>query len=290
MKTKNNRSILAASLALAFFSSSASAVTLPVAQDNSSTPTGTFSAATGKATSLGVAPNRTAYVQFDLTKLPPSVTAGSLRNARLRLYTTKVISAGDLSVSDVTTPWSETSAGGAASVGGLIATIPASQLATKRFVVVDVTAEVNNWLSGGANNGIAISSSTANVALGSKEGASTGYPAELEIDINPQGGTVTASALRAPGAGINTGTFAFTHRITAENFASHVTFIFNPLCDGDPDAILIVTHNFGKDTSPNQYHPQAVGVFYTGANWGIISDDQSALEIGDAFNVLVIKP
>jgi hypothetical protein len=189
MKTKKYRSILAASLASAWLSGSAWAVTLPVAQDNSSTAAATFSAATGKSTSLTVAPNRTAYVQFDLTTLPASVTAGSLRNARLRLYVKKLTAAGDLAVSDVTTAWSE-SAGAAATLGNVIATIPGGPVATKRFVVVDVTAEVNAWLLGAANNGLAISSTTAKVTLGSKEGVSTGHPAELEIDINP---TVAAS-------------------------------------------------------------------------------------------------
>ena len=104
-------------------------------------------------------------------------------------------------------------------------------------------------------------------------------------------GTVAASGLRAPGAGINTGTFAFTHRATAGSVIGVQTIIVNPHCDGDPDAILIVTHNHGKDTSANPLHPQSVGVSYTGANWIIFHEDGATpMQVGDAFNVMVIKP
>jgi len=104
-------------------------------------------------------------------------------------------------------------------------------------------------------------------------------------------GTIAASALRAPGAGINTGTFAFTHRATAGSVFGHQTVMVNPLCDGDADAILIVTHNYSKDTSANPYHTQVVGVFYSGANWVIFHEDNATpMQVGDAFNVMVIKP
>jgi hypothetical protein len=113
---------------------------------------------------------------------------------------------------------------------------------------------------------------------------------------NPQAtlhvrGNIAADALRAPGAGINTGTFAFTHRAAAGNIVGHITTIDHPLSNGDPNAILIVTHNWSADTSANKYHPQAVGVYYNGARWTIFHEDNAtAMEVGDAFNVLVIKP
>ncbi|MCL4789491.1 MAG: hypothetical protein KJ070_22325 [Verrucomicrobia bacterium] len=113
---------------------------------------------------------------------------------------------------------------------------------------------------------------------------------------NPQAtlhvrGNIATDALRAPGAGINTGTFAFIHRATAGSIVGHLTTIDHLLCNGDPNAILIITHNWSADASLNKYHPQAVGVYYNGARWTIFHEDNStAMEVGDAFNVLVIKP
>jgi hypothetical protein len=113
---------------------------------------------------------------------------------------------------------------------------------------------------------------------------------------NPQAalhvrGNIATDALRAPGAGINTGTFAFTHRATAGSIVGHLTTIDHPLCNGDPNAILLATHNWSADNSANRYHPQVVGVYYNGARWTIFHEDNAtAIEVGDAFNVLVIKP
>lgn len=112
---------------------------------------------------------------------------------------------------------------------------------------------------------------------------------------NPQAtlhvrGNIAADALRAPGAGINTGTFAFTHRAPT-GIVSHITTIDNPLCNNDPGAILVVTHNWTADTSANKYHPQVVGVYYASGRWNIFHEDNiTQMEAGDAFNVLVIKP
>ncbi len=113
---------------------------------------------------------------------------------------------------------------------------------------------------------------------------------------NPQAtlhvrGNIAADALRAPGAGINTGTFAFTHRAVATNTSGHITTLYNPLTDGDPNAILIVTHNWSADTnSVSKYHTAPVGVFYGSGRWAIFNEDFSAMGLGRAFNVMIIKP
>ena len=116
---------------------------------------------------------------------------------------------------------------------------------------------------------------------------------------NPQAtlhvrGNIAADALRAPGAGINTGGFAFTHRATAGSItgaASHITRLDHPLCNGDANAILIVTHNWSADISASLYHPQVVGVYYDGTRWNIFHEDNAtAMQAGDAFNVMIIKP
>ncbi len=113
---------------------------------------------------------------------------------------------------------------------------------------------------------------------------------------NPQSalhvsGTITADALRAPGAGINTGTFAFTHRAVATNTSGNVTTLINPLTDNDPNAIVVVTHNWTADTnSVTKYTSEPVGVFYNSGHWAIFNESAAAMALGRAFNVLVIKP
>jgi hypothetical protein len=122
-------------------------------------------------------------------------------------------------------------------------------------------------------------------------------PVELTGPMYAQGasfnGQVAASSIRSPGAGINTATFAFTQLATSVNTQGNGTKIFNSICDGDPNAILIITHNWGADTnSTSQFNTKPVGVYYNSsiAHWVILNEDNSTMALGRAFNVMVIKP
>jgi len=104
-------------------------------------------------------------------------------------------------------------------------------------------------------------------------------------------GQIAATSLRSPGAGIGTGTFAFIHRAVTTNTIGNVTTIYNPLTDGDPNAIVIITHNWTSDTnSSSRYNTIPVGVFYNLTHWAIYNEDLSNMGLGRAFNVMVIKP
>ena len=110
------------------------------------------------------------------------------------------------------------------------------------------------------------------------------------VNVN---GQVAVSSIRSPGAGINSGTFAFTQQAVSGNTQGNGTKIFNSLCDGDPNAILIITHNWGADTnSTSQFNTKPVGVYYNSsiAHWVILNEDNSAMALGRAFNVMIIKP
>ena len=108
------------------------------------------------------------------------------------------------------------------------------------------------------------------------------------LDVN---GTVSATSLRAPGAGVGTGTFAFIHRADSGNTNGHITTITNPQTDGQSDVVLLVTHNFNKDTATGQqYETHPVGVWYNGSKWTIYHEDITTMPAGRAFNVMVIKP
>jgi hypothetical protein len=95
--------------------------------------------------------------------------------------------------------------------------------------------------------------------------------------------------IRVPGAGISTTTPVFIHIATADNMPfSHVTCIDNAMTNGDAGAILFITQNY----QPNSvYNAHPVGVFYTGLDyWCIFNEDNQAMSVGAAFNVMVIKP
>ena len=88
---------------------------------------------------------------------------------------------------------------------------------------------------------------------------------------------------------------AFVHVATAGTLDcsnNHCTEITNPLTDGDPDAILIVTHNYNPpESAGGNFLNAAYSVYYNTADghWNIYLDDTSQSIEGKAFNVLVIK-
>ncbi len=107
------------------------------------------------------------------------------------------------------------------------------------------------------------------------------------------GGAVVArcgSRARVEGAGIGTTGPAFIHRAVAANIAAHTTTINHPHCNGDPNAILIVTPNWNPGGVGGTYVNHPIGVYYTGAVWAIFNQDLVAMPLNAAFNVLVIKP
>jgi hypothetical protein len=117
--------------------------------------------------------------------------------------------------------------------------------------------------------------------------------------------TIASGALKVQGAGVNTATTAFIQVQTTANvytvnvgfgYANAGTFIQNPICDGNSNAVLIVTHNASASTSTaGQTFGDPVGVSYnpSSSHW-IIADQntsgQGSIPLGTAFNVLVIVP
>ena len=105
---------------------------------------------------------------------------------------------------------------------------------------------------------------------------------------------LAGGGLKVTGAGVDTATPVFVHRATAGNVglggSSHITYIDNPYRNGQPNAILFVTHNWSQDSAAARYETVPVGVWYDGAHWTIFHEDMSAMPVGRAFNVLVIKP
>jgi hypothetical protein len=101
--------------------------------------------------------------------------------------------------------------------------------------------------------------------------------------------TIGGGTIHVSGAGIGTSTAAFIHRATTANTGGDTTTIDNPQCNGDPNAILIVTQNWNPASGSGNYNTHHVGVWYTGSNWAIFNEDGTAMAVNTAYNVLVIK-
>jgi hypothetical protein len=95
--------------------------------------------------------------------------------------------------------------------------------------------------------------------------------------------------IQVSGAGINTSTAAFIQVATYANTSSYTTTIHNPLCDGDPNAILIATHRYNNPGGGGTYETHPYSVWYDGSHWTIYHDDYTPMATNIAFNVLIIK-
>lgn len=181
------------------------AADVPVAEDSSATTSGVSSAA-GKSKSVAVEATRAALLRFDLASLPAGYDAATLQSARLRVYVSKVGSAGDLTLHAITETWSETESGPAPAVDAApIAAVAGAEYHARTFLVVNVTETVRGWLADPASNfGLAVLAvdEGTKLAFASKEGPGTGPAAELEIEAAVPPG---AGNLPGPGSSVVSG-------------------------------------------------------------------------------------
>ena len=137
-----------------------------------------------------------------------------------------------------------------------------------------------NDTTGSSAYGVYGQSSSTNGAGVWAQGAGSGSPA---LGISNGG-------IQVSGAGKGSPTAAFiVVSATTNSFYSNAVRISNPLCNGRPNAILIVTHNpTGQTSYSNNNHP--VGVWYDGSFWEIFNEDGAAMPTNVAFNAIVFNP
>lgn len=165
----------------------AMALTLPVAEDTSTSTNLKVAKVAGKATTLPVLATRSALVRFGVSSFSGVIPAANVTSARMVIYIGAAKKPGDLRLHRVTADWSEVFVAPLAIPTvdpSALQTIATADVIAKQFVVLDVTSTVKAWLDGSAPDyGFAIQASgLTNVLLGSKEGSGVGYPATLEID------------------------------------------------------------------------------------------------------------
>lgn len=78
----------------------------------------------------------------------------------------------------------------------------------------------------------------------------------------------------------------YLHKSTVDNTDGHITQIDHPDCNGNPNAKVIITQNWGTNGKFNNHE---VGVYYNGVRWAIYNEDKADLTVGAAFNVLIVK-
>ena len=83
----------------------------------------------------------------------------------------------------------------------------------------------------------------------------------------------------------------FIHHATPENTSANSTYLDGPLTDGNPNAVLVVTHNWNPGGSPGKYNDHPIGVWYDRdrSKWAIFNQDRAAMPVGADFNVAVLK-
>lgn len=99
---------------------------------------------------------------------------------------------------------------------------------------------------------------------------------------------VHGGPLQCAGAGVGSATPVFIHVTNSGNINSNGTLIDNPICNGDPSVILIITQNRAAGTTSDN-HVTTVTYDSLRLKWVIFNIDGTAMQAGTAFNVLVFK-
>ncbi len=92
-------------------------------------------------------------------------------------------------------------------------------------------------------------------------------------------------------AGENPGAASMRHEATVANISANWTNIDHPLLNNNPNAIFVFSHNWGISGQPsNVLLDKTLGVWYTGSNWAIYTEDQSSMPVNATFDLLIYDP
>ena len=175
---------LLALLSFATVSAFATDATLTAdAHVNSAHPTTNY----GSVSNLYVGGTYTGLIQFDLTSLPSGTTAAQISKATLRLYANRVLTSGTITVSSLTSAWQESQVtyATAPTIGAAITTF---SVTTPQYVTIDITAQVQSWITTpSSNNGLALTSTGAAILFDTKENDETAHASRIDVTITSQG-------------------------------------------------------------------------------------------------------
>ncbi len=83
----------------------------------------------------------------------------------------------------------------------------------------------------------------------------------------------------------------FIHKATPESIIDGYTFLNHPLLNGNPDAKLLVTHNWNPSGGAGEWNNKNSGVFYsfTENKWAIYNEDLSSALPNRSYNVYIAQ-
>ena len=83
---------------------------------------------------------------------------------------------------------------------------------------------------------------------------------------------------------LNQSSSVFVQVATPDNSVDDYTIINNPLTNGNPKAIVMVTQNWNPGNSNGTYNNHPVGVWYDGSRWAIFNEDLAIMTPQVSFN------
>ena len=101
---------------------------------------------------LGSASEQDAFLQFDFSQLPPGTTGSNITAATLVLYVNKLKRSGSVDIVSVNGTWGENTITSANVPIRLQPEAVNVKLGTNEFTSVDLTALVQDWVSGAITN------------------------------------------------------------------------------------------------------------------------------------------
>jgi hypothetical protein len=165
--------------------------------------------------------SQTTYIRFDLSSIPAGYPSADITKATLKLYVNAVTKAGSFNVDYVNGAWSEATidANNAPALGSTIAaSVPLTVADKNQYILIDITPALQAWLSGTANDGIAlVGNSPLNASFDSKESTTTSHSAELDIVFASGGGGGITGITTASGSGLIGGGTSGTLNLSLTN-------------------------------------------------------------------------
>ncbi|HET9530004.1 MAG TPA: DNRLRE domain-containing protein, partial [Blastocatellia bacterium] len=193
------------SACVALFSDTASGQSSLTDDSHTSTAQRSGDSNFGTNPNLSLSSSGNVYIKFNIASTLPSATPGSkVERATIKLFIGNVASPGRVDVYEVISPWQEgtITANTAPILGSLVATTQQITIDQRdKFLVIDVTATVRQWLGGdgqGAggivNNGIALlahpvdanTPEVIGITFDSKENSQTSHEPGLHIQLKDE--------------------------------------------------------------------------------------------------------
>jgi len=137
-------------------------------------------------------PGSTAFIRFDLSRLPQGITGEQVNKATVRLWVSAVTHPGSFDVVRVASSWSEdTLTGINLPLLGMtdVRNVQVAKESKDHYLVVDVTDLVRDWVNNAQMNyGIAlVPVGNVSVAFDSKENSVNSHDAELDVQLEKVG-------------------------------------------------------------------------------------------------------